>query len=167
MKTQQIVAKAHSAERRLRVMDDPVHDPYQEREKLAEPTRCPQCNAAYVNGRWRWDKVPARAHETLCPACRRIRDRFPAGFVTLEGAYAAAHRDELLQLVRNIESREKAEHPYQRIMDIEQTTDRAAITTTDIRLARTIGEGLRRAHDGELHYRHEKGKYLLRVGWRR
>ena len=39
------------------------------------------------------------------PACRRTEDRLPAGTLTLAGAFLAAHRAELLELVREANPR--------------------------------------------------------------
>jgi hypothetical protein len=157
----------HEAERKLRVMDDNVHDPYQLRGKVRDPMVCTECKALFRAGRWQWGVAPAASHHMVCPACRRIRDRFPAGYVTIEGDYAREHRPELLKIVRNHEAHEKAEHPYQRIMNIEESHDRVLISTTDIHLARGIGDALHSAHRGELKYHYEKGQYLLRVHWTR
>ncbi|WP_372526286.1 BCAM0308 family protein [Piscinibacter sp.] len=143
------------------------HDAYQSDHKPTEPTVCPQCRAAFHEGRWQWIASPAGSREELCPACKRIRDKFPAGFVTLEGDFFAQHRDELMKLVNNRAERAKAEHPLQRIMAIEDTAGGALITTTDIHLARGIGEALHHAHQGELKFHYEQGQTLLRVHWNR
>lgn len=110
----------------------------------------------------------AGAHETLCPACHRIHDKFPAGYVTLKGEFLVAHRDEILQLARNREAHEKAEHPLQRIMGIEHADDDGVlITATGIHLARDIGEAVHAAYKGELQYHYNKEENLLRVLWTR
>ena len=77
----------------------------------------------------------AGASEHLCPACHRIKDKYPAGHVTLEGKFLAEHRDEIMQLVHNEEARAKAEHPMERIMAIEQDGGKTVMTTTDLHLA--------------------------------
>jgi NMD protein affecting ribosome stability and mRNA decay len=153
--------------RRDELRDELVHDAYKSKKKLPEPTRCPDCGAVYRDGRWTWDLAPADANEELCPACRRIRDRFPAGYVTLEGEFLQAHRDELLQLARNREAKEKAEHPLERIMAIEDVDGNVQITTTDTHLARDIGEAVHAAYKGELEYHYNKEENLLRVHWTR
>lgn len=159
--------RGYSAGRKFQLMDETIHDPYQSKAKLQEPTACPDCDAVYRSGRWKWGLGSGHNHLTRCPACQRIHDKFPAGYVSIKGNYAVAHRDELLSVARNIEAREKAEHPLQRIMNIESVADQIIITTTDIHLARGIGDALHRAHQGELDYHYEPGQYLLRVNWER
>jgi hypothetical protein len=153
--------------RKMQIMDETVHDPYQLKGKLHEPTTCPQCNAVFLKGRWQWSLAPAGAHQALCPACQRIRDKFPAGYVAIAGPYALNHRVDLLNLIRHCEERAKAEHPLQRIMSIDTSVDQVLITTTDIHLARGIGEALHHAHQGDLDFHYELDQYLLRVHWKR
>jgi NMD protein affecting ribosome stability and mRNA decay len=153
--------------RRDRLVQDTRHDTYQARHKLPEPTVCPQCGAVYHAGRWQWLAKPAQAHEAMCPACHRIHDAFPAGYVALGGAFFKDHREELLHLARNEEARAKAEHPLKRIMKVEDQDDGTLITTTDIHLARGIGEALHHAYQGELEFHYNEQENLLRVVWER
>jgi NMD protein affecting ribosome stability and mRNA decay len=153
--------------RRDRMVQETRHDPYQAKHKLHEPTVCPQCGAVYHEGRWQWLARPAGAHEEACPACRRTDDDYPAGFVTIEGSFFKEHRRELLQLVRNEEARAKAEHPLKRIMKVDDRDDGILVTTTDIHLARGIGEALHHAYQGELEYHYNEQENLLRVVWAR
>jgi NMD protein affecting ribosome stability and mRNA decay len=146
---------------------DDVHDSYKPQKKLPEPTRCPDCGAVLRGGRWHWEAAPAQANEALCPACRRIRDRYPAGYVTLKGDFFAAHRDEILAIARNRESREKAEHPLQRIMAVEDIEGGVQITTTDAHLARAIGDAVHDAYKGELEVKYGEQDNLVRVYWTR
>ncbi len=153
--------------RHLEMFNDPIHDPYQERGKLAEPAVCSNCGAVYHQGRWQWMMPPADALQTHCAACRRIQENMPAGYVSIEGTYAQSHHDELINLVRHLEQRQKAEHPMKRIMAIEEVDNTLLITTTDIHLARNIGDALEDAYKGELDFHYNKEEYLLRIRWRR
>jgi len=153
--------------RRDRMVQETRHDTYKVKHKLPEPTVCPQCGAVFHEGRWQWLARPAQAHEEMCPACHRIQDEFPAGYVTVAGPYFKDHREELLQLARNEEAHAKAEHPLKRIMKIEDQDDGIQITTTDIHLARGIGEALHHAYQGELEYHYNEKENLLRVVWER
>jgi len=104
----------------------------------------------------------------MCPACQRIEDRFPAGFVTLRGDFLKEHRDELIDAIRAKEKREKPEHPLQRIIAIEDVSGGyLQVSTTDSHLARGIGETLKQAFDGDLKIRYSKDENLVRVVWKR
>lgn len=150
-----------------RLIQEQVHDAYKSKGKLPEPTVCPQCGAVFHGGRWSWSDAPAGAHSENCPACHRIHDHFPAGFVSLHGPYFQANREEILHLVRNLEQKEKAEHPLQRIMGEDAEGDGVLITTTDLHLARGIGDALHHAYQGELEYHYNPEENLLRVHWTR
>lgn len=143
-------------------------DTYGLRGKLPDPTVCPSCGATYRQGRWTWNPAPEQAHRTPCPACRRVRDGYPAGVVLVEGGFAARHRDEIQALVRNVEDREKHERPLKRIMSrAERDGGVLEIATTDAHLARRIGDALWRAYQGELDYQYTDAENLLRVHWKR
>jgi hypothetical protein len=157
-----------AASRKDRLLREHVHDPYQAHGKLPEPTVCPVCNAVFSSGRWQWkDSWPLDAHKEMCHACRRTQDGYPAGIVTLKGAFVRLHREELLQLARHHEEREKAEHPMHRILRIEDHPDAVVIRTTDIHLPRRLGEALHHAYKGELHTHYDEEGYLARVTWSR
>jgi NMD protein affecting ribosome stability and mRNA decay len=145
----------------------PGKDPYRPLRKPAGATRCTDCGAVFHRGRWTWRVTPQHAASGLCPACRRIRERLPAGFLRLTGAFAREQREELVRRARHCEAQERAEHPLQRIMAIEPLDGGLLLTTTDSHLARRIGEALRDAYQGELHYHYTRGERLLRVTWSR
>ena len=156
--------------------DDPIdhqraaandEDPYRRAAKPSEPTKCPTCGAVFNDGRWQWTKPPDEAHEENCPACQRIRDDFPAGYVTIKGEFMKAHRDDIVGLINAKEKREKAEHPLQRIMAIEDVREGLQITTTDSHLARGIGEALHDAYKGDLKLKYSRDENLLRATWKR
>lgn len=153
--------------RRDELYSERIRDSYANAKKLPEPTRCTDCGAVFRGGRWTWEEAAPQAHASRCPACQRIHDDFPAGYVSLSGEFLGSHHDEILHLVRNHEAKEKAEHPLQRIMDVQEKDGETLVTTTDIHLARDIGEALHGAYKGELEYHYNKGQNLLRVSWRR
>lgn len=159
--------RAHARDHRERRMDDGGHDPYRSQSKPAEPALCPACGLVYHAGRWQRLPASAQAHNHTCPACLRIRDDMPAGIVTLGGAFTNEHASEILNLVRNEEAREAVEHPLQRIIAVKREDDRTVITTTDVHLARRLGEAVAAAFGGTLQFNFGAGEYLIRINWQR
>jgi len=148
-----------------RLLQEAVHDTYKAKGKLPEPTVCPQCQAVLQDGHWGWRDIPENANSETCPACHRINDKFPAGFVTLSGPFFQSHRSEIMALVRHEEQRARLSHPLQRIMGVEEQKDSVLVTTTDIHLARACGEAVHRAYQGELDFHYNQEENLLRVRW--
>jgi len=159
--------RSQDRQRRDRQIEEYVHDAYRARYKPKEPAVCPTCGVMFEHGTWSWKPRPEGAHEHVCPACQRTQDKFPAGYVTLEGEFLKAHRDEILHLVRNEESRTKPEHPLERIMAIEEDGGKTVVTTTDLHLARRIGDALHHAYQGNLETKYSPDEYLVRVYWSR
>ncbi len=156
--------------RRDRLIRERVHDTYKMRSKPPEPTVCPDCHAVFQKGRWQWATANGHAevYASLCPACHRIRDRCPGGYLSLGGAFFQAHADEILHLARNVEAREKGAHPLRRIMGVESRDGGVEITTTDMGLARDIGEAINDAYKGgELDYEYTNEANILQVSWTR
>jgi hypothetical protein len=148
-----------------RVLDDPRHDPYAPKAKRAGSLQCTQCGAVFAKGRWRWAATSPTAVPATCPACRRIGEHAPAGWVTLDGPAVAAHGDELLRIALNEAEHERGEHPMHRIIDAQRSGDRVEIATTDIHLPQRIGRALARAHHGTLDIRYGRDEYSVRVRW--
>jgi hypothetical protein len=153
--------------RRDKLIQEHVHDSYRSRGKPRESTACPQCGALFHDGRWQWLPQPAQVHSETCPACHRIHDQYPAGYVTITGDFPRTHRDEVLHLVRNVETRKRAEHPLQRLMGVLDQDGIVTVTTTDVHLARGIGEALHHAYRGKLQFHYNPEQNLLRVHWER
>jgi len=151
-----------------RRLQEHVHDPYKATKKLPEPTVCPTCNAVFTGGHWQWrESWPVGARHEICHACRRTRDGYPAGILTLSGAFVTAHKEDMLQLARHQEEQEKAEHPMHRIMKIEEGRNSIVISTTDLHLPKRIGDAVHHAYKGELQSHYDESGYLLRMKWNR
>jgi hypothetical protein len=87
--------------------------------------------------------------------------------VAITGPFSTQHRQEILNLVRNLEQKAKAEHPLDRILRIEERDDALVVETTDIHLPRSIGEELHSAYQGELSYHYGDEEYYVAVRWER
>jgi len=153
--------------RRDRMDEEHVSDPYRSRGKWKEPTTCPECGAIFHAGHWQWGTAVPGAEQHLCPACQRIRDRVPAGQLTLSGPFFAEHREEIMHLVRHTEAKARAEHALERIIEIKEETDRTVVTLTDTHLTHGIGEALHHAYHGELDTHYTDEGDLLRAAWSR
>jgi NMD protein affecting ribosome stability and mRNA decay len=153
--------------RRDRLIQEYEHDTYKVRGKLKEPTVCSRCRAVFHKGRWSWAAPPAGAHQTMCPACARIEDKYPKGLLTLKGTFTPEHHDEILGLIKNTEADETKEHPLSRLMGIEKQPEGIVVSTTDTHLPRRIGEALKHAYHGTLDVHYDQDEDFVRVTWTR
>lgn len=87
------------------------------------------------------------------------------GILTLHGDFTRQHASEILSLARHEEAAEKAEHPLNRIANIERTDAGVVIATTDIHLPRRIGEAIERAYRGTLEMHFDGAAYSMRAEW--
>lgn len=135
---------------------------------------CEKCGALYENQHWVMDERRSRtlvsagvANMILCPACRQIEQHLPQGIVTLRGDYWPEHREDILNLIRNEETRAMGTNPLERIMDIRDEGESLVVETTNEKLAQKIGRAIHSAHKGDLEYKWPDGNQLVRVEWRR
>jgi len=157
-----------TTKRHDRLIEEGVHDTYKLKGKLPDPARCPQCDAVYRKGRWRWEaEIPEGAEARLCSACHRINDNYPAGELALSGTFVTRHKDEILQLARNLEEVERREHALNRIIAIRELPDEILITTTDVHLPRRIGKAIEQAWEGNLDIHFDKQGYFTSINWHR
>ncbi len=155
----------HKISRQDNLFEERVHDAYKARGKLHEPSVCSECGAVFHEGRWQWLPAPPGAQGETCPACHRIRDHYPAGYLILKGEFFESHREEIMNLLHHCEQHERKEHPLKRIMAIEEKAGETQVTTTDIHLARGMGEALHHAYQGQLEFHYSPEQNLLRVNW--
>lgn len=153
--------------RRDRLIKERRHDVYEEQGKWPDSTVCTECNALYVDGRWSWKETKQSAKEVVCPACKRIADRYPAGYLEIGGPFFVENRKEIMSLVRNVEKQEKNEHPLERIIAIADEKDHVLVTTTGIHVARRIGEALSRSYQGDFSFQYADDQDTIRISWNR
>jgi NMD protein affecting ribosome stability and mRNA decay len=153
---------------------DTAGDPYLLKKGNSEMAVCKRCHAIYHNKRWYLDEElyqkKAALKETekiLCPACHKIKDKFPGGVVTLTGAFLHEHKEEIMNLIRNEEERAKGFNPLERIMEVTKIKKGMEITTTNEKLAQRIAKSLERAYQGSVEYKWSSGTKLLRADWER
>jgi hypothetical protein len=155
-------------QRRDRLIQEAVHDPYRAAAKLSEPSVCSGCGVVFEHGRWQWSpELPTSAADALCPACMRIRDEVPAGILTLAGGFLQKHRDDIMHLLHNTVDAQQREHPMKRIMAIVESDGKIEATFTDGHLPRTIGEAIKRAYDGVLDIKFAEESGIARASWSR
>lgn len=143
------------------------HDVFPTKGNKRRPSQCERCGAVFIKGRWTWEQAGEIATKTTCPACRRIAGNLPAGFLEIKGAFFEEHRDEILNLIDNVEKTEKQTYPLERIIQIQKNGAHTLVTTTGIHIARRIGEALHRSYQGELSLQYADGEKRIRVSWQR
>lgn len=144
------------------------HDRDTAHQHIAGGALCSSCGAHYKAGHWAWQQdVGEQPQKVTCPACKRIADNDPAGNLVLSGDFVQAHREDLLNLIRNTEAKEKQEHPLERLLAISEEADRVLISTTGTHLANRIGHALESAYDGCVTYSYTSNETHLDVTWRR
>lgn len=149
-------------------------DPYLEDVAPDEVAVCRECRSVYARGVWKLEAQAAhdladakQVTDTLCPACKKIRDRMPGGIVTLSGDFLKQHENEIVSLITNENKSAMEVNPLQRIMDIEMRDTSLVIWTTNEKLAQRIGRAVHKAYSGEVEYKWSKGTKLARVNWQR
>ena len=139
---------------------------YRKATKPSGAQRCTECGLVEYRGRWS-RRAPGRLRlaDGLCPACRRVRERYPAGTVRVPKKLCG-DRDALVRLIRNTEKAEAAEHPLERLMDIKESGGNLVVTTTGVHLARQVAHQLARQFHRKPHFRYAEGESLVRVDWK-
>ena len=154
--------------RKDRLLKEYIHDPYFTKEKYHDPSVCERCGVVFHDGIFQWiEPPPANAEKMICPACRRIEDKYEGGIVVLEGEFLASHKDEILNRIKKVEEEEMAYRPLERIIEINDEGNKITITTTYEHLARRIGEAVHKAYKGKLNFQYPEGAKYIRVHWER
>jgi len=148
---------------------DVERDMYLPRWSPSEVIRCSGCGAYYHRRHWTLTappgfEAPLHAHPVYCPACHKIKDRYPGGELRLLGI-EAGERKELFGILRNEEERAREKNPLERIMRLEYANGDWRIETTTEKLAQRLGRSVRKARGGRLVFKWRHNNKFLRVEW--
>ena len=151
-----------------------VEDPYLPAEGQ-EASICTECNALYQNKRWFFDEKLAQklagtdqVKQVVCPTCRKIKENYPEGYLTLSGGFFAERKHEVITLLKNEAAKVSSRSVLDRIIKMsEEGEDQLVITTTTEKLAQHLGRAIYRASKGELDFRWSETNPLVRVYWSR
>jgi NMD protein affecting ribosome stability and mRNA decay len=149
---------------------DMEKDPYLSKLGPVNMAACSGCFAVYHNKRWRLAQEGERTatyHKTICPACQKIRDNFAGGYVTLRGGFLGAHKEEILNLVKNKEARARYKNPLERIIEIKEKRGFIEITTTTDKFAQMLGKIIHKAFGGKVEYKWAEDVKIARINWAR
>ena len=74
-----------------------------------------------------------------------------------------------MRMIRNTEEKEKAEHPLERIMSMEEIEDdhQTLISFTGIHLIKRTGEAIKHAYQGEFYFTYSEKDDVIRAHWER
>lgn len=147
-----------------------LEDPYLTRKSYKEPTLCPRCGLVYKQRRWQKidgfnPKLAVERHK--CPACRKEDDHYVMGIVNISGSFFMERKEEIINMLKNEESKEVGTNPLDRIMGIYDKEDGVRVETTSEHLAVHFGRMLYRSYGGEVEYKFSDQQKLARVFWQR
>lgn len=138
-------------------------------EKYPAETLCPKCALVFHDGVWKRGAAPrpGGARLKLCPACVQVRDRLAGGIVQLGGTFTALHRQDLLNRIRNVESRTFEERPLERIIHIKEENGEIFVSATTEHLVARIGKAIQRDFGGDLQLKYTPEDKFATVRWHR
>ncbi len=160
-------AKRYNTQYKKKVDID--RDTYLPRLSPKEVIQCTGCGAFYHRRHWMLAmpagfNPPAHVHPIYCPACRKIKERYPSGELSLKGM-DPAERQEILRILRNEEEQARNKNPLERIMNVAQKNSDWKVETTTEKLAQRLGRSVRKARGGKLVYKWSHNNKFLRVVW--
>lgn len=153
----------------------PLIRPNREPKSAPDPAVCPACHAVRLQRTWSQDAAVRREvqrrgfpADVLCPACRQAREHAPLGFLHAGGTFARVHRDEILRLVKNVETAAMVRNPLERVLRVAQRDPgRLVFETTSEKLARRLGRALHRAYHGRMEVHPSHADPLVHIYWHR
>jgi hypothetical protein len=132
---------------------------------------CPKCRAVYFDKHWHYGGglykfVGEGAREELCPEDKTASAVSYGGELILKNI-PPAHKEDILNQIRNISKRAEARDPEDKIIKIEiKGGGQIRVFTTENQLAANLGRQIDKAHKGgKLEIKWSKTDKLARVIW--
>ncbi len=141
--------------------------PYLSSKKHKGAVVCPECGLVFLDGKWKKAEKPKDGFDdVLCPACRRIKDGYFGGILTIKSDLLINKKDEIMNLIKNKEESAQITNPLRRIGKIEtKGVNEMVVYTTFEHLATAIGKALRRAYKGDLIIQYRQNEKSARIYW--
>jgi len=139
-------------------------------EKGTEETiLCSKCKAIYYGKCWHknarlFEKNIKCTKKILCPACKWTKTNLAEGIIVLTLKDNLKEK-EILNLVRNVETKAKLRDPEDRIMKINKEENKITILTTENQLALSIAKQIKRAFKGDLKIKWSHNEDVVRLEW--
>jgi NMD protein affecting ribosome stability and mRNA decay len=129
----------------------------------------------YQNKRWFFDEKlhkklagTDKAKDVTCPTCRKIKDHYPEGVLTLSGEFFEERQEEILTLLKNEAARGAGRNVADRIITMTaEGKDKLVVETTTEKLAQHLGRAVYKAYKGDLDFRWSEMNKFVRVYWKR
>jgi NMD protein affecting ribosome stability and mRNA decay len=151
-----------------------VGEPY-ELAAGQEAAACEDCHALYQGKRWFFDEKlygklagAGKVRQVVCPTCRKIKDHYVEGYLTLRGEFLVAHKDELVTLLENEAAKVGKRSVDDRIIQMTpEGDDKLVVETTTEKLAQHLGRTIYKAYKGDLSFQWGEPNRFVRVYWSR
>ena len=148
---------------------DVERDPYLPKLSPKGNLQCSGCGIFYYRRHWTLVRPPAFSnpislHRVYCPACQKIKDRYPSGELRLRGL-DGEDRTAVLSILRNEEGRARDKNPLERIMSLQAAKTGLRVETTTEKLAQRLGRTVKKARGGKLRYQWGHNNKFVRVIW--
>jgi NMD protein affecting ribosome stability and mRNA decay len=148
---------------------DVERDTYLPRLSPKEMMQCAGCGAFYHRRHWMLAtpagfKLPVHVHPIYCPACRKIKQWYPSGELSLRGV-ETAERQEILRILCNEEEQARTKNPLEMIMGLQETDGHWKVETTTEKLAQRLGRSIKKARGGKLVYKWGHNNKFVRLVW--
>ncbi|MFH1837882.1 MAG: hypothetical protein ABH808_00045 [Candidatus Kuenenbacteria bacterium] len=138
---------------------------------LGEIILCQKCKAIYYEKCWHKDlnflKGKDKIKHTkkgLCTACKWTKANLAEGVIILNLENEFKEK-EILNLVKNVETRAQLRDPEDRVIKINKEKNKIIILTSENQLALSIAKQIKRAFKGELEIKWSHNEDVVRIEW--
>ncbi len=150
-----------------------VNDPY-ELEEGQEAAVCTECHALYQSKRWFFDEKlygklagTGKVRQVICPGCRKVKDHYVEGYLTLSGDFLVEHKNEIVTLLEKEAAKVGKRSFDDRIIQIAPEGEKLVVETTTEKLAQHLGRAIYKAYKGDLSFQWSEPNRFVRVYWSR